>query len=418
MATNRKQSTHGFTLVELLVVIAIIAILAALLLPALGAAREAARRSTCQNNLRQFYISLTSHADKDPGERYCTGAFDGKRFGAIDTYGWVADMVNSGTGRPSEMLCPSNPSKVNEKINDYLGSSNTVSTEFTTAARRQAGSAKYWDLSMNFTAPATLTDQNDDGVINASDGVIAYFMNKGYNTNYATSWFMVLGGPKLEADGAGGFRWSNTLGKIKSLAGARGPISRRTVEGSFHPSSIIPLMFDSNVGDTNEAALKLDLSNYGKVGDRTCESFNDGPVKNAPGTTWTDWSAKKWDSLSSEPIVTLSGTTITYSVYEAEQPKSGEQALVNNNALHLQDYRDMGPVHGGQCNVLFADGSVRTFKDLNGDGYLNPGFNIDATATAAALDAVGYRDAIVELPAEQIFSGIFVEKQVLKGKLD
>ena len=238
----------------------------------------------------------------------------------------------------------------------------------------------------------------------------------GYSTNYASSWFMVRGQPKLQGDNTTTFM--NGTSGFKEFQDTTGPLKYRQVEGGQIPASNVPLLGCAGPGDSGEAFLIQTLSEELAEGIRLAESFNDGPAYwNGTAVELID------DAHGMGGLVDIKNAVITAEGWPTVGTIQEPTALANDlGSPILQDTRDWFAVHSGKVNVAMADGSVKSIVDLNGDGFLNPGFNVGEDTTTSFEDKaarIGYTDSTLELHPSVCYSGVMLNNsEILKDAFE
>lgn len=331
-----------FRLIDLLTVVTLLCIFFALGLPYLAKQRIQSRNMQCQTQLRVLGSVAHQFAEVDRQHRLCSGGFDSVNDGSPDTVGWIHDAISQGV-RPGKMLCPANPVQSLETINGWIDAE-------------------------------IFANSNADAVSQA--------VNAGYNSNYSQSWFYARGTVRWAAFNGQGY----IAGDQRTLAGGLSGLRRKFVDRGRTFASLIPLLGDAAPNpDAKSNALKTAVGPL-HPGSTLGQAYGNGPswlnetqrrlvllstVSSAPtGTPLPD--CIRGDSLP-QPSSTSDGGLDLDDDGELE-PLTAANYGGKDGRLFLQDTRNFAAVHGGKCNVLFADGSVRAICDTNGDGILNPGF--------------------------------------------
>jgi prepilin-type N-terminal cleavage/methylation domain-containing protein len=299
-------------------------------------------------------------------------------------------------------------------------------------------------------------------------------VEEGYNTNYVQSWFMARADLRYVKRTMGTNNELQTRGNCREQSGGQAGVTVRFIERSGIATSAVAILGDAGPGDVNEAILTDDLGNGLQKGSRLTESFCDGPafINVASVSAFTPppiqiisaWTTENISlatfgvaasGLAGTPMPISQKATMMTSPTTAflddtlplpdEETKGGVDIIIGGNSngetdpnvhgeingyggkdgiLVLQDTRDFQAIHGSgkskQLNILFADTAVKGLIDLNGDGYINPGFPVTPTANPskeerdALATTTGYEANRCEAAPAEFYNGPVLDYSLIK----
>ena len=315
------RARSAFTLVELLVVIAIIGILVALLLPAVQAAREAARRSQCQNNLKQIGLGLHNYHD-------------------IHNV-FPPALIGSGRYQNSTYYVQPGPNIVR----------NTAGWTLMLPQMEQTAAYNQY----NFTAPSSVSNPYGMPIAAGSDTVNAPV------TSLRMKWLECPSSPVAGEDsssqggnmtpGNPGLFYSANAGKRSNYFFNTGSMTDYSAWWSYYNTDIRQGVF-GNDGAANMAAVTDGTSNTIAVGEGSGGRHKISPLFGPWGLSGTHTSVHGYTPSGSTTALDATTTAAYQSSWNINSP-------YNNDALKRTYAWVFNSLHPGGAQFVLADGSVR-----------------------------------------------------------
>jgi prepilin-type N-terminal cleavage/methylation domain-containing protein/prepilin-type processing-associated H-X9-DG protein len=384
---NHGSRTRGFTLIELLVVIAIIAILIGLLLPAVQAAREAARRAQCVNNLKQIALASLNYLDTYgtlPSSCLypCGAAPTGSPSGGSSTDNGHTACYSWGISAHVSILQFIEQGTLWNAYNVQMG----VLGSYPAAN----GPIRWWANTTVFlsTKISTYTCPSDAPELTSAGGDSGVFFGDPPLSNYVGN----LGGPIL-------------------LGGYTGPLVP-----NISSQTMSLFSFDSSMGPRTTASILDGTSNTALWSERVTGSNIMYPIGSGQKSKRMLYASRAKLTTPAAPATVLQFLSICNGLPVGTLPQDGEQGIqwqaTFPGAINWNCYNHVGPpnstecantgsgitndiygssppssFHSGGVNVAFCDGSVHFVKDSIG---YQPWWGLGTIANGEVISADSY----------------------------